>query len=70
MERCGNNIRVVESCEVASHPVFLYSERVHRRGVVLFHALVSHSVYSHPARTNVFLSTSRFAIPDRMALTL
>ena len=44
MERFGNQMRVVEPCEVTSHPVFLYSERVHKRSVVLFHALVSHSV--------------------------
>ena len=43
----GKNMRVVESCEMTSYPVFLHSERVHKKSFVLFHALVSHSVYSH-----------------------
>ena len=51
VERLGNDVCVAESCDVSSHPVFLCSERGHKRCVVLFHALVSHSVHSHPART-------------------
>ena len=48
-------MRVVRSCEVTSHPVLLCSERVHQRSVVQLRALVSHSVYSHPEGTSVFL---------------
>ena len=58
VERFRNNVHVVKSCEVTSRPVYLCSERVHRRGVVLFHALMSHCVHPHPEGTDVLRGTS------------
>ena len=46
MEHLCHIVCVVETCEVTSHSVFLDSERAHKRGFVLFHTLMTHSVYS------------------------
>ena len=43
---------------LSSHPVSLCSERGHRRCIVLFDALVSHSVRSHPEGINVLRGPS------------
>ena len=53
-----NRMCFFKACEVTSHSVFLDMESVHGGSVVLFHALVAHSVYSHPEGTNVFIWSS------------
>ena len=51
-------MRFLKSCEVTSQSVFLDEKGIHGGSVVLFHALMAHSVYSHPERANVFIWSS------------